>query len=92
MWERQPAEHKFYPGQENFSLPLGSVDPGGHLGPGAGPGLSEFGGLQDQIKQEPGVNGSQGHNHHRIHLQVCQTTVYLIIDNSSIDAGVVTLL
>ncbi|ERL89217.1 mediator of RNA polymerase II transcription subunit 1 isoform X2 [Dendroctonus ponderosae] len=69
MWERQPAEHKFYPGQENFSLPLGSVDPGGHLGPGAGPGLSEFGGLQDQIKQEPGVNGSQGHNHHRIHLQ-----------------------
>ncbi|KAL1498003.1 hypothetical protein ABEB36_008869 [Hypothenemus hampei] len=70
MWERQAAQPKLSHGQENFSLPLGSVDPGGHKGPGAaGPSLTEFGGLQDKIIQEPGVNGPQNHGHHQIMMQ-----------------------
>ncbi|XP_050298124.1 mediator of RNA polymerase II transcription subunit 1 isoform X2 [Anthonomus grandis grandis] len=74
LWERQASQPSLYPGQENFSLPLGSVDPGGHSkGPGAGPGLAEFGGLhQDKIKQEPGTGPAgpqQGQAHHQTMIQ-----------------------
>ncbi|CAG9773948.1 unnamed protein product [Ceutorhynchus assimilis] len=63
LWERQASQPNLYPGQENFSLPLGSVDPGGHKGPstsGNG-GLAEFGGLQDKIKQEPNTMNNGTH-------------------------------
>lgn len=72
MWERQAAQPALYHGHENFSLPLDSIDPGDHgKGPGgSGPGLAEFGGLQDKIKQEPGVNGPHGQAHHQVLLQV----------------------
>ncbi|CAH0564837.1 unnamed protein product [Brassicogethes aeneus] len=56
LWEGQSQRKSIYNGHENFSLPLGSVDPGGSGGGGgnAGPAsgnsaaagpLSEFGGL-----------------------------------------------
>lgn len=57
LWEKQ-ASKRHYNGHENFSLPLGSGDPGGHKGAPGG-GLTEFGGL-DKIKQEPLGNGSHG--------------------------------
>ncbi|XP_030751629.1 mediator of RNA polymerase II transcription subunit 1 isoform X2 [Sitophilus oryzae] len=67
MWEKQATRRNLYSGQENFSLPLGSVDPGGHKGPGSGTGsgLSEYGGLQDKIKQEPGSLQGQGQTGHQ---------------------------
>lgn len=57
LWEKQAAK-RHYNGHENFSLPLGSGDPGGHKGAPGG-GLTEFGGL-DKIKQEPPGNGGHG--------------------------------
>jgi mediator of RNA polymerase II transcription subunit 1 len=57
LWEKQ-AVKRHYNGHENFSLPLGSGDPGGHKGAPGG-GLTEFGGL-DKIKQEPPGNDGHG--------------------------------
>ncbi|EFA08558.1 mediator of RNA polymerase II transcription subunit 1 [Tribolium castaneum] len=57
LWEKQTTK-RHYNGHENFSLPLGSGDPGGHKGAPGG-NLTEFGGL-DKIKQEPLGNGSHG--------------------------------
>lgn len=61
LWEKQAMRRTHYcGGHENFSLPLGPGDPGGHKG-GPGPSLGDFGGLGDKmIKQEP-MGGSVGH-------------------------------
>nr|CAI5854489.1 unnamed protein product [Callosobruchus analis] len=57
MWERQSVGRtNHFSGHENFSLPLGSGDPGGHKD-STGSNLAEFGGLNDKIKQEPSSNG-----------------------------------
>ncbi|CAH1971867.1 unnamed protein product [Acanthoscelides obtectus] len=57
MWERQSVGRtNHFSGHENFSLPLGSGDPGGHKD-STGNNLAEFGGLNDKIKQEPSSNG-----------------------------------
>lgn len=52
LWDNQTVRKNHFNGLENFSLPLGSGDPGGHNGP-PGNGLGEFGGLDGKIKQEP---------------------------------------
>ncbi|KAJ8959121.1 hypothetical protein NQ318_022378 [Aromia moschata] len=59
LWEKQSMRRTTYGGHENFSLPLGSGDPGGHKGP-PGANLTEFGGLNDKIKQEPSGNAPHG--------------------------------
>lgn len=59
LWEKQSMRRNHYGGHENFSLALGAGDPGGHKDE-PGPGLAEFGGLNDKIKQEP--TGNSGHS------------------------------
>uniref|UniRef100_A0A1Y1L2C4 Mediator of RNA polymerase II transcription subunit 1 n=1 Tax=Photinus pyralis TaxID=7054 RepID=A0A1Y1L2C4_PHOPY len=56
LWDKQVVRKHQFNGHENFSLPLGSGDPGGHKGP-PGNSLTEFGGLDGKLKQEPS-NGS----------------------------------
>ncbi|KAJ8922927.1 hypothetical protein NQ315_001471 [Exocentrus adspersus] len=59
LCEKQAMRRSHYGGggPENFSLPLGPGDPGGHKG-GPGPGLGDFSALGDKIiKQEPGATG-----------------------------------
>lgn len=65
LWEKQSMRRNHFGGHENFSLPLGSGDPGGshkddHHHHHQGPNLEEFGGLNDKIKQEPTSNA--GHS------------------------------
>ncbi|XP_018319034.1 mediator of RNA polymerase II transcription subunit 1 [Agrilus planipennis] len=57
LWDKQVVRKNHFNGHENFSLPLGSGDPGGPKGPPGG-GLADFGGLDRKIKQEPMGNGS----------------------------------
>lgn len=57
LWDEQANRN----GNENFSLPLGAVDPGGHNGNTGNP-LADFGGLDGKIKQEHG-NGTNGNGH-----------------------------
>lgn len=59
LWEKQSMRRNHYGGHENFSLPLGSGDPGGHKDD-QGPAMDDFRGLNDKIKQEPQNNS--GHN------------------------------
>ncbi|KAG5890718.1 hypothetical protein JTB14_026024 [Gonioctena quinquepunctata] len=59
LWEKQSMRRNHYGGHENFSLPLGSGDPGGHKD-SSGPNMVGFGGLNDKIKQEPSGNSSHG--------------------------------
>lgn len=61
LWENQVIRRAHYGGgHENFSLPLGPGDPGGHKG-GAGPGLGDFGGLSDKMIKQETMGGSVGH-------------------------------
>lgn len=57
QWDEQANRKKHMNGNENFSLPLGAVDPGGHNG-NTGNQLTDFGGLDGKIKQEHIGNGS----------------------------------
>ncbi|XP_074040881.1 mediator complex subunit 1 [Leptinotarsa decemlineata] len=59
LWEKQSLRRNHYGGHENFSLPLGSGDPGGHKD-SSGPSIVGFGGLNDKIKQEPSGSSSHG--------------------------------
>ncbi|KAF5288427.1 hypothetical protein FQR65_LT02079 [Abscondita terminalis] len=52
LWDKQVVRKNHFNGHENFSLPLGSGDPGGHKGP-PGSNLTDFGGLDGKMKQEP---------------------------------------
>lgn len=63
-WDKQQVVRRSsrYDGHENFSLPLGPGDPGGP--PGGGGGLTEFGGIDGCIKQEPPGNGLPMMSHH----------------------------
>lgn len=58
-WDKQTSRKSHFNGSENFNLALGSGDPGGSNGRSGGT-LTEFGGLDIKIKQEPGNNGSMG--------------------------------
>lgn len=60
LWDKQVVRKHQFNGHENFSLPLGSGDPGGHKGPPGG-GLSDFGGLDGKIKQESSNGGGLPH-------------------------------
>lgn len=57
LWDEQANRN----GNENFSLPLGAVEPGGHNGNTGNP-LTDFGGLDGKIKQEHG-SGTNGNGH-----------------------------
>lgn len=60
LWDEQVNRKNHLNGNENFSLPLGAVDPGGHNGNTANP-LTDFEGLDNKIKQEHGGSGN-GHS------------------------------
>lgn len=60
LWDKQVVRKNHFNGHENFNLPLGSGDPGGHKGPPSN-GLTDFGNLDGKIKQEPSNGGGLPH-------------------------------
>ncbi|GLV34478.1 Mediator complex subunit 1 [Carabus blaptoides fortunei] len=63
LWDEQINRKNHLNGNENFSLPLGAVDPGGHNGNT----LTDFGGLDGKMKHEHGSSGgSTGNNGHSL--------------------------
>ncbi|KAF5290493.1 hypothetical protein FQA39_LY03597 [Lamprigera yunnana] len=63
LWDKQVVRKNHFNGHENFSLPLGNGDPGGHKGP-PGNSLSDFGGLDGKIKSEPSNGSGLPHGMH----------------------------
>lgn len=60
LWDEQVNRKNHMNGNENFSLPLRAVDPGGQNGNTGNP-LTDFGGLDSKIKHEHGSSGN-GHS------------------------------
>lgn len=61
LWDEQVNRKNHLNGNENFSLPLGAVDPGGQNG-NTGNTLTDFGGLDNKIKQEHVSGSGNGHS------------------------------
>lgn len=61
LWDEQVNRKNHLNGNENFSLPLGAVDPGGQNG-NTGNALTDFGGLDNKIKHEHVSGSGNGHS------------------------------